>query len=113
MIEMSYLLETDFNEVHDRCLLAQAKGLVPPRGAVVQLEDSEGNSCDGVVHRVADNGLIYVIPEWATWRTASPTLHAVVFVEISAEPKSGGSILNSTERDLADTRGVTATFTPA
>jgi hypothetical protein len=46
-------------------------------GSAARLYDFEGNECLGYVTRMADD-VIYVRPEWTTWRDAAPVTIEVV-----------------------------------
>jgi len=77
--------KADFNDVDGDGLVTTLPGwggsmLVPTDDQLVELVDGDGNLCYGFVVRVDSNALIYVRPEWSSWRDA-PDVSALPTIE--------------------------------
>src|SRR5262245_21483137 len=66
--------KTDFNDVDSEGLVTALAGwggsvFIPVEGEMVEVFDGDANACYGFVERVdANSCLIYVKPDWASWR---------------------------------------------
>ena len=69
-ISSTPILLTDFNTKTDtgvvRAIPDIGLRVKLSSGTEVRLEDSEGNTCRGIVQRVAHHGYV-VVPVWSTW----------------------------------------------
>jgi hypothetical protein len=77
--------KADFNDGGDEGLVTTLPGwggsvLVPTVDQLVELVDGDGNLCLGFVVRVNPNALIYVRPDWSSWRDA-PDVSALPTIE--------------------------------
>jgi hypothetical protein len=73
MAEPLLRYRADFNDLRPDDLISTLVGfdgsvLVPQNDQIVELFDADGNTCRARVDHVEPNGLIYVRPDWQTWR---------------------------------------------
>lgn len=64
-------LRTDFNDATEDEATALSEGVYVTMldGTPVELFDADGNTCYGVAERMI-GGLVYVRPDWESWRDA-------------------------------------------
>lgn len=73
MVKVEIALRTDFNGVQDGIAFGligfDGNYLVPAIGERITLYDGEEHTCEGIVRRVLNTGVVVVRLDWTTWKT--------------------------------------------
>jgi hypothetical protein len=95
-------LRTDFNDLYDgraAVLLEALNGFLPQIGSTVLLYDADDSTCLGRVVEI-DVGLIYVEPDWDTWKS-----DRVDFPDVDLVEALRASVRATSEESNAATKG--------